>query len=162
MGVTADGSVAGTVSEVTMGDARETLVTPRYVLCFDGECGLCSWAVAWFHAHDRHQRIWYAPLQGEFAEPFRGAARGDPSANRGFETVLFLETTPAGTAVHARSRAVARALRAVGGAWGFLGALLERVPRFIADAAYDAVSRRRATLGAAPCSLAGRPSRLLP
>ncbi len=133
-----------------------------FILCFDGECGLCSWAVAWLHARDRRARIWFAPLQGEFAEPFRGAALGAPPGGSGFATVLFLETTPGGTAVHARSRAVARALRALGGAWGFLGAVMERVPRFVADAAYDAVSRRRASLGVASCTLAGNQSRLLP
>ena len=160
--MTAEGTVAGNAPAVTLGEALEAPVTPRFVLCFDGECGLCSRTVAWFHAHDRRERIWFAPLQGEFAEPFRGAAVAAPPDGIGFATVLFLETTPGGTAVHSRSRAVARALRALGGAWGFLGIVLERVPRFIADAAYDAVSRRRAMVGAASCAVARRPSRLLP
>jgi len=135
---------------------------PRFVLLFDGACGLCSRAVAWLQARDPRERIWFAPLQGEFAAPFREAALDAGPGDRGFATVLFLETTPEGTAVHTRSRAVARALRALGGTWGAFGAVLERVPRFVADAAYDAVARRRASLGGASCALDGRAPRLLP
>lgn len=149
-------------STSTRVDGRAASPTPRFVLCFDGACGLCSRAVAWLLAHDRHERIWFAPLQGAFAEPFRAAAIGAGPGDRGFATVLFLETTAHGTVVHTRSRAVARSLRALGGTWGALGALMECLPRFVADAAYDAIARRRAKLGVAACDLEERAFRLLP
>ncbi len=143
-------------------DGRGAVAGPRFVLCFDGACGLCSRAVAWLLAHDRRERLWFAPLQGAFAAPFRGAALGAGAGDGGFATVLFLETTADGTVVHTRSRAVARALRALGGLWGAVGSLLERVPRSIADSAYDAVARRRAALGGASCAIEGRAPRFLP
>ena len=162
MGTTArEDGIGGAAAAARVG-GRDASAAPRFVLCFDGACGLCSRAVAWLVARDRRERIWFAPLQGAFAEPFRSAARGDGSGDGGFATVLFLETTADGTVVHTRSRAVARALRALGGAWGAVGVVLERVPRFVADAAYDAVARRRAMLGGAACDGEGRASRLLP
>jgi predicted DCC family thiol-disulfide oxidoreductase YuxK len=109
---------------------------------YDGPCGLCSRAVRWLARRDRRRALAFAPLQGEEGAPYRAAAgmRGEVDVP---DTVVVVERTGGAERVTTRAAAVARALRALGGGWALAGALVAAVPPRLANAAYDAVARRR-------------------
>lgn len=107
------------------------------LIYYDGECGLCHRAVAFLAQRDRRgERFRFAPLRGA---TFRqrvplGLAAALPDS-------LALQT-PEG-ALLVRTRAVAHALKQLGGSWGVLGTLLGWIPRPLADWGYDLVARLR-------------------
>jgi predicted DCC family thiol-disulfide oxidoreductase YuxK len=109
----------------------------RPVVLFDGACNLCNGAVRFVTRHDRAGRFDFAALQSEpgarlLRERRPGVAVGDP------ETLVLIE----GARVYTHSDAALRIARGLDGAWPLLG-LLALVPRFIRDAAYRFVARRR-------------------
>lgn len=113
--------------------------TPDLVL-YDGVCGLCHRLVRWLLRLDRRGRLRFAPLQGPTAAPI--LARHPELA--AIDSVVFVHragSTDETTAV--RSASVLGALRALGGIWGVIAALLRVIPRPVLDALYDAVARRR-------------------
>ena len=44
----------------------------KYLVLYDGECGLCDRSVQFLLRHDKKGVLTYAPLQGEAARPFVG------------------------------------------------------------------------------------------
>jgi predicted DCC family thiol-disulfide oxidoreductase YuxK len=126
----------------------------RDIVFYDGGCGLCMRSVAFLLARDDAHAFDYAPLRGETF-----AARIDASRRASLPDSLVV-LTPEGELL-TRSRAVARVLRRVGGAWALVGAVIALTPRAIADRAYDAVARRR-TGGACPSVEASCHARFLP
>jgi len=107
---------------------------PQPVVFFDGECTLCNGFVRWLLRHDRRQVLRFASLQGETARRLLPALPED----RGTWTVMLLE----GQELWARSDAVLRICRRVGGWLGWL-AWLRVVPRALRDAVYRAIAKRR-------------------
>ncbi|HJW34111.1 MAG TPA: DUF393 domain-containing protein [Holophagaceae bacterium] len=107
------------------------------LIYYDGECGLCHRAVAFLARRDRNgERFRFAPLRGT---TFRqrvpeGLAAALPDS-------LALQTPDGHLLI--RSRAVAHALRQLGGLWGALGALLGWIPRPLSDWGYNGVARIR-------------------
>lgn len=124
------------------------------VLFFDGDCGLCHRSVAWFQRHDRRATLRYAPLQGP---TYAGLAEQGPID---LSTMVMLDDRGLWT----ESNAVLAGLRAVGGPWGMLAAVGSAIPRFLRDAVYRFVARRRmGWFGPADaCALPGDPARFLP
>ncbi|HJV21980.1 MAG TPA: DCC1-like thiol-disulfide oxidoreductase family protein [Holophagaceae bacterium] len=107
---------------------------------YDGDCGLCHRAVAFLARRDRSgERFRFAPLRGA---TFRQRVPGGLAA--ALPDSLALQTPEGDLLV--RSRAVARALRRLGGFWGLLGTLLGWIPRPLADGGYDLVARLRSRL----------------
>ncbi len=107
---------------------------------YDGHCGLCHRGVAFLARRDRAgERFRFAPLRGvTFRQRVpEGLAAALPDS-------LALQT-PEGTLL-VRSRAVAHALRRLGGFWGFMGTVLTWVPRPLADWGYDRVAGLRGRL----------------
>ena len=107
------------------------------LIFYDGECGLCHGAVAFLARRDRDgERFRFAPLRGV---TFRQRVPGGLAA--ALPDSLALQT-PEG-AVLVRTRAVAHALRHLGGFWGVLGLLLLAFHRPLADWGYDRVAQIR-------------------
>jgi predicted DCC family thiol-disulfide oxidoreductase YuxK len=104
------------------------------VVLFDGLCGLCDAAVNFIVTHERTPALRFAPLQSSFAAD---VVSMHPSV-AGLESVLFVEEGR----VHARSDAVLRIARHLRWPWRGL-VVLRLVPRFVRDAAYDAIAVRR-------------------
>ena len=103
------------------------------VLFYDGECGLCHRCVAWFLRHDRGARLRFAPLQGD---TYAGLDRPRPAD---VSTMVLLDERGLWT----ESDAVLSALRAVGGGWRVFASMGRMLPRFLRDAAYRFIAKRR-------------------
>ena len=110
---------------------------------YDGPCGLCGRAMRWLARRDHRGALAFVRLQEDEAAPYRGIA-GMRAADDVPGTVVVVERTEGAERVTTRAAAAARALRALGGGWALLGALLAAVPTRLGDAAYDAIARRRA------------------
>jgi predicted DCC family thiol-disulfide oxidoreductase YuxK len=107
------------------------------VVLFDGHCNLCNGAVRFVLEHDAAGTFRFAALQSEAgARLLRG--RGQVPASADPESVVLVE----GPEVHWRSDAALRIARRLDGAWPLAYGLVV-VPRFIRDAIYRAVARRR-------------------
>ena len=104
------------------------------ILFYDGACGLCARTVQWCLRHDRRRVLCFAPLQGRTY-----AALPDSTKPTGLETMVLSD----GDGLHVRSRAVVRMLGHIGGGWSVVGALGRLVPRYLGDAGYNFVARRR-------------------
>jgi predicted DCC family thiol-disulfide oxidoreductase YuxK len=117
--------------------ASQLEATERPVVLFDGACNLCNGAVRFVTRRDRAGRFDFTALQSEtgarlLRERGHGAVLGD------LETLVLIE----GSQVYTQSDAALRIARSLDGAWPLLG-LLVLVPRFLRDAAYRFVARRR-------------------
>lgn len=109
-------------------------------LLYDGLCGFCDHAVQFVLARDRHRRLRFAPLQGDFA---RGVLARHPALSR-VDSLVLVEAGPgdAGERVFVRSDGALRVARHLGGAWR-AAEVFRLVPRALRDAAYDAFAKRR-------------------
>ena len=125
----ADQPDCGQLSEMT-----HQLETAHPILFYDGECGLCARTVQWCLDHDQRQRLRFAPLQGATY-----AALDIESKPLDLNTVVLFDEGR----LHVTSDAVLRLLRHVGGVWGVWGNLGRIVPRFVRDASYRFIARRR-------------------
>lgn len=104
------------------------------ILFFDGVCGLCNGFVDFVLKHDRHGRVFVAPLQGPTA-----AASLPDEIVRGLDTVVLLD----GESWHIRSSAIVRIFWKIGGLWSILGTLLWLIPKPLRDLGYKVVARSR-------------------
>lgn len=104
------------------------------ILFYDGECGFCNGAVRWFLARDRRGVLRFAPLQGPTY-----ASLPLPGKPLDMSTMVLLMNGR----LHTQSSASVRLLRAIGGAWGMIGALLWVVPKPLRDLGYRLVARHR-------------------
>lgn len=110
------------------------------LLLYDGSCALCDRTVRFLLRIDRRGVLRYAALQGETA----AAIAGRCPEMAGVDSVVFVAGGEAGNErVALRSAAVIGALRAVGGVWRAVAALLAIVPRPLRDRGYDLVAARR-------------------
>jgi predicted DCC family thiol-disulfide oxidoreductase YuxK len=129
----------------------QALPPVRTLVLYDGTCGLCDRTVRWLLDRDRRGRLWFAPLQGRTAEPYRRFA----GLGTGRESLVLVEAAAGGARIFVEARAVARALRALEGPWALAGTVLDSVPAPLGNAVYRFVSRHRLHLGGASCLLAG-------
>ncbi|HVL47861.1 MAG TPA: DCC1-like thiol-disulfide oxidoreductase family protein [Candidatus Thermoplasmatota archaeon] len=110
----------------------------RDVVLFDGLCPLCHGAVRFLAKRDRAGRLAFAPLAGATASRLLAEA---PDEVRKADSVVLVERDGR---VSVRSTALLRAARALGPGWRALAVVARIMPRFMRDALYDAVARRRA------------------
>ena len=116
------------------------LPTEAPVLLYDGLCGFCDHAVKFVLARDRHARLRFAPLQGEFA---RGVLSRHPELAQVDSLILVERDARTGEErTFVRSDGALRVAQHLGGPWR-LALLLRAVPRGLRDLAYDAFARVR-------------------
>ncbi len=130
----------------------------RRTLFYDGDCGLCTHSVRFFMEEDRAALISYAPLQGSTAAEQLPPELRQPD---NLATVVFLEDTTR----HIRSRAVIRALDAIGGPWRIAAWLLHLIPLPLREMGYRGIARNRLRIfpkGACALPTEQERSRLLP
>ena len=107
---------------------------PPIVIAFDGECLMCSRGIRWLAEHDRHDRLRFVRLQ---------SPRGRELEARAGTHTLSTALVDADGRVHARSDAVLRVFRALGGPFRVLAGIGRVIPRRIRDGAYDFIAARR-------------------
>ncbi len=110
-------------------------------LFYDGDCGVCHWAVRWVVQHDRRAVFRYAPLTG----PTFGALVALPAP---LPDSLVVRT--AAGEVLVRSRAVIHILAQLGNGWHLLGQIFRLCPTPLADFFYDRFARVRHRLAPRP------------
>ena len=108
---------------------------PDHLLLFDGVCNLCNGLVRFIIRHDRRKWFSFAPLQsaaGQLVLHQHDLAISD------FNTLVYFRKG----VILTRSTAALNVARDLGGAWTVAYAFI-LVPRFIRDAVYDLISRKR-------------------
>ncbi|HRK08213.1 MAG TPA: DCC1-like thiol-disulfide oxidoreductase family protein [Pseudobdellovibrionaceae bacterium] len=110
----------------------------RYIVYFDGVCGLCNWSVDVLLRLDREQRLLFTPLQGETA-----AGNLAASDREDLQTLIFSEAVGSTTRLWRRSDAVLRALEICGGPIAAMACGLRVLPRWPRDLVYNLIARFR-------------------
>jgi predicted DCC family thiol-disulfide oxidoreductase YuxK/GNAT superfamily N-acetyltransferase len=125
---------------------------PLHLVLYDGECGVCSRIVRWLLGADRRGLLRFAPLQGETAA---GLRQRWPEIPADLDSIIYVDRSNGTEQVSWRAEAFLRICRLLGGPWGVLATIGERLPRSLADAGYDAFARRRHHFGTPPetCAL---------
>jgi predicted DCC family thiol-disulfide oxidoreductase YuxK len=103
----------------------------RPVILFDGVCNLCTGSVQFVIERDSRKRFRFASLQSPVAERLLGQ-RDD------LESMILVQDGK----TYRKSGAALRIARQLDGLWPLL-ALFLVVPRFLRDAVYDWIGRRR-------------------
>lgn len=108
----------------------------KWIVFFDGECGLCSRSVRFLAHADHRQRLQFAPLQGETAKQrelsrYASLTEGSMVVWREADGSTFL-----------RSDSVLELCRALGGFWRCL-LVAKFLPRSWREAAYRFIARNR-------------------
>jgi predicted DCC family thiol-disulfide oxidoreductase YuxK len=111
------------------------------ILLYDGVCGLCSRLVQFTLRRDRNAIFRFASLQSALAARIltrHGASPGD------LDTVYVVVDHDLPTEyLLSRSQAVLFVLKQLGGPWPLTASLLQFLPRFLRDPAYNIVARHR-------------------
>lgn len=111
---------------------------------YDGDCGVCHWAVGFVARHDRTGEAFrFAPLGGEV---FRVHVPAEVSSNLPDSMVV---QTRSGSFLM-RSDGVVHILRRLGLLWRLVAQILVLVPRPIRDCGYDRFAERRHRLAKRP------------
>jgi predicted DCC family thiol-disulfide oxidoreductase YuxK len=110
------------------------------IVFFDGECGLCNALVQFLLKYDRRGQLFYAPLQGDFAEHILRRLGIDAGE---LNTAYFLTGWDTEAEVlYARGEAAIRMLASLGGLFSAakVGLLL---PNVVLNLGYAVVARNR-------------------
>ncbi|MFC0676762.1 thiol-disulfide oxidoreductase DCC family protein [Lysobacter korlensis] len=106
------------------------------VIVFDGVCVLCNGWVRFLLRHDRQRRYRFATMQSAAGRGLLAQHGLDPDDPASF---LLIDEHGAWT----DAQAIARVLAGLGGHWQRTSALLDAVPKPLADRAYRFVARNR-------------------
>jgi predicted DCC family thiol-disulfide oxidoreductase YuxK len=108
----------------------------RYLVLYDGTCGLCDRSVQWLLRHDRKGALRYAPLQGSTARQF-------VDEREVYDTMMLVERDDDGAPrLFNASRAFFEICRVLGGGWR-AASWLRVLPVGLTDSAYHVVARNR-------------------
>ena len=103
----------------------------RPVILFDGVCNLCSGSVQFVIERDSRKHFRFASLQSAVGEKFLGSRDQ-------LETMVLV----VGDKIYRKSTAALLIAKRLDGAWPLVSVLLV-IPRFLRDAVYDWIGRRR-------------------
>jgi len=103
----------------------------RPVILFDGVCNLCTGSVQFVIERDSRKQFRFASLQSPVAQRLLGR-RDD------LEAMVLVQDGE----IYRKSTAALRIARRLDGPWPALAVLLV-IPRFLRDAVYDWIGRRR-------------------
>jgi len=114
---------------------------PGPILLYDGVCGLCNRFVRFVMRHDRDGIFRFAALQSAAAARILASHGVNPND---LDTVYVVANHDSpGENLLSRSDAVVFVLNQVGGIWQVAGFLLRLLPRFVRNAGYNFVARKR-------------------
>lgn len=114
----------------------------KSILFFDGDCGLCNRTVQFLIKRDRHNRLYFAPLQGTTAEAIVPVEYREL-----LSTVVYNRAhTDKKHSLHIRSDAVLLALIDIGGFWRIFARCARVFPVRFRDWCYDRIATNRSRL----------------
>jgi len=118
----------------------------KYIVFFDGDCGVCNFWVQWILERDKKDYFMFASLQSDFGQKFL--------SERGLETKEFntMYLWKPKEYYLIKSRAILQIANLLGGIYKLSG-IGKLLPVFISDKAYDVVSRNRMKLANQKCFL---------
>jgi len=108
----------------------------KWIVFFDGQCGLCSRSVRFLSRADRKDRLQFAPLQGETAT---GMKLGEFASVENGSMVVWRESD---NTTLFRSDAALELCNALGGICK-CGVIFRIVPRPLREACYRFIARNR-------------------
>ena len=132
----------------------------KYLVFYDGQCGLCDRMVHFIIKHDKNKKFAFAPLQGETASHLLQRL---PAETRFTDSLVLIENFRTGPAyIYIQSKAAFRIAWHLGWPWSLLG-LFTLFPSWMFDWAYQLVARnRRSFFKDAPCIIPNQKDRFLP
>jgi predicted DCC family thiol-disulfide oxidoreductase YuxK len=107
-------------------------VEGKVTVGFDGECLMCSRGIRFLAEHDSRHRFQFLKLQ---------SARGQHMQEAAGESELKTMLVEADGRIYARSAAVLRCMKVLGGGWAFLAALGHVTPG--RDLLYNWIAKNR-------------------
>jgi predicted DCC family thiol-disulfide oxidoreductase YuxK len=114
---------------------------PHPILLYDGVCGLCNRFVQFTLRHDRNAIFRFASLQSPIAARILARHGVNPTA---LDTVyVVLNHDLPNESLFSRSDASAFVLKQLGGPWRPSASLLQLLPKFLRDPAYNTLARHR-------------------
>ena len=114
---------------------------PKYLLLYDGICGLCHRFVRFALHWDRKKLLMFAPLQGALARECMARHGRDAAAME--SVVLLVDGGTAQERVLLHSAAVVEVLQRLAMPMPLLGKLLAMLPGRLSDWGYGVVARNR-------------------
>lgn len=118
----------------------------KYIVFFDGDCGVCNFWVQWILKRDHNNRFLFASLQSDFGQRFLTERKLNTEV---FNTLYlwkpnhyYLE----------KSNAVLQIANILGGIYK-LSVIGKIIPRFFSDTIYDLISKNRMKLANQKCYL---------
>ncbi|WP_306618971.1 thiol-disulfide oxidoreductase DCC family protein [Chryseobacterium ginsenosidimutans] len=118
----------------------------KYIVFFDGDCGVCNFWVQWILERDKKDQFMFASLQSDFGQNFL--------LERGLDTKVFntMYLWKPQQYYFIKSRAVLQIANLLGGVYKLLG-IGKLFPKFLSDSIYDIVSKNRMKLANQKCYL---------
>ena len=120
------------------------------IVLYDGVCGLCNRFVRFILRHDRNATFHFASLQSALAARILSRHGIHPGDLDTVYVVLNAELTTDGSSTShptetllSRSDAVLLIVKQLAGPWPAAAFLLQALPKFLRDAGYNALARRR-------------------
>jgi predicted DCC family thiol-disulfide oxidoreductase YuxK len=107
----------------------------QHIILFDGVCNLCTSSVQFIIKRDREKIFRFASLQSEFGQQFLASRRDIPEK---LDSIVYLENDK----VYIKSPAVLKILHKLGRIYSF-SVIFWIIPRFLRDAMYDLIARKR-------------------
>ena len=111
------------------------------IILYDGVCGLCNRLIRFVLKHDRDDCFRFAALQSEVAG--RVLQRHGVSPQILDSMYLLLDYSQPGERLVARSDAAVQILAKLGGVWRALASIVQHLPRWVRDRAYNLIARNR-------------------
>jgi predicted DCC family thiol-disulfide oxidoreductase YuxK len=116
---------------------------PNPIVLYDGVCGLCNRLVRFIIRRDSNAIFRFASLQGAFASRILASYHLNPGDLDTVYVVVAQNSEHPGELILSRSDAALFVLKQFGGLYKPAAFLLQMLPRFLRDSAYNMVARRR-------------------
>jgi predicted DCC family thiol-disulfide oxidoreductase YuxK len=114
-----------------------------HILLYDGVCGLCHRFVQFILRRDRHAIFRFASLQSPLASRILARHNLNPGALDTVYVVVNPDSENSNELLLARSDAALFVLKHLGAPWPAAAFLLQLLPEFLRDSAYNAIARHR-------------------
>lgn len=116
---------------------------PKQIVFYDGDCGLCNQSVAFVLKHEKEKIIHFAAIQSDFTKKlFESKSWEQPDLN----TVYFLDDGK----LYQKSTAALKIGKYLKAPKSWMVAFLI-VPKFIRDAVYNFIAKRRKRISKGFC-----------